>query len=651
MSVALTQDQLTAVPDGLKSRAQWVLWRYTQVDGKPRKVPYTASGAHASHADPKTWATFDAAVKAMARYDGIGFVFTADDPYVGIDLDHCYDTQGTLKAWAVDLVRMAQESECYIERTPSGQGLHIIGIGKLPGHGRKVTQIGEDKTGAIEVYDQLRYFTVTGDQTDLGDADGDASTILQWLWKSYGLKDDAEAHVEPGVAVADSEADRVALSLLERASAEFRALWLDMYDVNRHGTDRSAVRFSFLCQLAMKLSTAGVPQTVAMLRAVALRAPFIKSEMSSARGQKWPRLADSECTRAWAWVKDNVQAAPKTASVAADLLLDVQQLSARYKAMSWAVKGIIPASSIGIVFGASGTFKSFIALDYALHRAYGFPWLGRKTKQGIPVYIAAEGGAGLMRRIEAWHRLRGMDWTQCPMRVVIVPLSLAQQASALRAAIDAIGLVPSDIIVDTLSQTFDGDENENKAIAAFLRTLGTELREPYGSTVLVVHHVGHAATERPRGASALIANSDFLFGVFRDESAMLATFECVKQKDSERPETTVFDMRTVALGSDEDGEPITSLVATQVNPGAELLAATRRTRAGLMGALLDAIGHGAPEKTVRESMYRAMQDKAPDQRRVAFWRTLKQAKAQGIVVQQGDWLQCAVQQIMENGDD
>jgi len=642
--VALSKDQLQAVPAGLRERAQWVLWRYTQVDGKPRKVPYTTAGGHASHADPKTWAEFDAVVKAMPKYDGVGFVFTESDPYVGIDLDHCYDSQGTLKAWAVDLVRMAQEHECYIERTPSGQGLHIIGVGKLPGHGRKITQIGEDKTGAIEVYDQLRYFTVTGDQTDLGDADGDASNILQWVWRSYGLKDDAASHVEPGVAVADSEADRVAVSLLSRASVEFRSLWADMYDVNRHGTDRSAVRFSFLCQLAMKLATTGAPQTVALLRAVALRAPFIKSEMSSARGQKWPRLADSECTRAWAWVTEHVQGLQGAALTDSnDLLLDVTQLHARYKAQTWAVKGIIPASAIGIIFGASGTFKSFIALDYALHRCYGFPWLGRKTKQGIPVYIAAEGGAGLMRRIEAWHKLRGLDWAQCPMRVVIVPLSLSQQAGALRKAIDALGIVPSDIIVDTLSQTCDGDEKENTVMAAFLRALGAELRDPYGATVIIIHHTGHVATERPRGASALIANSDFLFGVFRDESAMLATVECVKQKDSEKPETSIFDMRQVPLGTDEDGDAISSLVAMQLNPGDAVLAAAKQKRSGYLGLLVQAVGTGKPEKDARTEFYRLMPGASPDSQRQAWHRTKKTATETGILVWEGDFMLVASQ--------
>jgi len=639
--VALSKDQLQAVPAGLRERAQWVLWRYTQVDGKPRKVPYTVSGGHASHADPKTWASFDAVVKAMPKYDGVGFVFTEGDPYVGIDLDHCYDSQGTLKAWAVDLVRMAQEHECYIERTPSGQGLHIIGVGKLPGHGRKVTQIGEDRQGAIEVYDQLRYFTVTGDQTDLGDADGDASNILQWVWRSYGLKDDAPTHVEPGVAVADSEADRVALSLLERASAEFRALWLDMYDVNRHGTDRSAVRFSFLCQLAMKLATTGAPQTVALLRAVALRAPFIKSEMSSARGQKWPRLADSECTRAWAWVTEHVQGLAQGSQSDAQgepLLLTYAQLREASESLSWVVKRVLPAESVGVMFGGSGSFKSFLALDVAMRIAHGLQWINQRTIQGHVVYLAAEGGVGVYRRVTAWHMEHKLDPNAGKFHFIRRPLALLTEAKSVRAEIEHLGVRPVLVVIDTLSQTFTGVEDSSSDMAPYLRSLRSDLAQAFKSCVLVLHHVGHGASERPRGSSAIQANSDFLIGVFRDENAMTTTAQVIHQKDGEIIKPVMFSLQSVDLGKDADGDPITSLVPHHLCNADEVLAQDKRKREGNMGRLLAAIATGCPESEARDRFYASQGDKTQEAKQKAFRRTLDAAIGAGAVLCEGDWL-------------
>ena len=124
---------------------------------KATKIPYSArTGVPASTTDPLTWATFNEAVAAKTAndaYAGIGFVFTAGDPYVGIDLDNCIDAvSGELTAEAKGIVTAI---DSYTERTPSGNGLHIIARGTLPAGGRK--------KGAVEMYDAARYFTMTGD--------------------------------------------------------------------------------------------------------------------------------------------------------------------------------------------------------------------------------------------------------------------------------------------------------------------------------------------------------------------------------------------------------------------------------------------------------------------------------------------------------
>ena len=86
------------IPEELAERNQWVCWRYDERDGKLTKVPYTPDpGARrtlmrASSTDPATWATFSEAVDACGAsegYYGVGFVFSDDDPYVGIDIDNC----------------------------------------------------------------------------------------------------------------------------------------------------------------------------------------------------------------------------------------------------------------------------------------------------------------------------------------------------------------------------------------------------------------------------------------------------------------------------------------------------------------------------------------------------------------------------------
>lgn len=86
--------EVAAIPSALRDRDQWVCWREEQRDGKPTKIPVTpGTGSFASATDPDTWAGFETAcefVEAGAAA-GIGFVFTDDDPVVGVDLDGCRD--------------------------------------------------------------------------------------------------------------------------------------------------------------------------------------------------------------------------------------------------------------------------------------------------------------------------------------------------------------------------------------------------------------------------------------------------------------------------------------------------------------------------------------------------------------------------------
>jgi len=150
----------TAIPNELKQFPNWVTWRAEERDGKKTKVPYTPRTRRlASSTDPKTWGTFE---DALADYhdgspaDGIGFVFT-DSPFCGVDLDHVLDGDGKpdeTAAWVVAGLRS------YTERSPGGDGLHVIVEADLPPGRRRRKGKGESK---IEVYDTGRYFTVTGD--------------------------------------------------------------------------------------------------------------------------------------------------------------------------------------------------------------------------------------------------------------------------------------------------------------------------------------------------------------------------------------------------------------------------------------------------------------------------------------------------------
>lgn len=143
------------VPQELLELDQWVLWRLVQRGEKLTKQPHSVTGAPASSTDPATWAAFDDVAGVLVRggFDGLGFVFSAHDPYCGVDFDHHADG-GALDDWALERVNRL---DGYTEFSPSGSGVHVIVRASLPeGRGRKPGGLG------VELYDRGRFFTMTG---------------------------------------------------------------------------------------------------------------------------------------------------------------------------------------------------------------------------------------------------------------------------------------------------------------------------------------------------------------------------------------------------------------------------------------------------------------------------------------------------------
>src|SRR4051794_19285247 len=154
---------LANVPDELKDRHQWVVWRFELRDKKWTKVPHQPAHPNwkAKTDDPATWSTFDAAWSTFrgGGFDGIGYVFSEDDPYVGIDFDNCLK-DGKVLEWAQPY--LAEFTGTYGETSPSGNGVKLWCSGKLEGDGTRRNGFGPDGSGAIEMYDQRRFFAITG---------------------------------------------------------------------------------------------------------------------------------------------------------------------------------------------------------------------------------------------------------------------------------------------------------------------------------------------------------------------------------------------------------------------------------------------------------------------------------------------------------
>ncbi|MCF2165468.1 hypothetical protein [Halobacterium salinarum] len=152
-------DEPEAIPETLRERDQWVCWREEERDGKPTKIPVTpGAGGFASATESETWSSFEAALDytETEHADGVGFVFTDDDPIVGVDLDDCRDPEtDDVDDAALDII---ERLDSYTEVSPSGTGYHVLITGTLPD--------GRNRRGSVELYDTARFFTVTGDHVE-----------------------------------------------------------------------------------------------------------------------------------------------------------------------------------------------------------------------------------------------------------------------------------------------------------------------------------------------------------------------------------------------------------------------------------------------------------------------------------------------------
>ncbi len=185
-----------SLPASVVTREQWVAWRSEERSGKATKVPVNpATGSYASATDAETWTDFATArAYADSSANGVGFVFTAADPIVGVDLDDCRDPDdGTLTDWAQDIV---ERLDSFTEVSPSGTGVHVLVEGELPD--------GRNRHGDVELYDDARFFTVTGDQlSETPGALESRQETLTAVHAEYVMPDDAGGGASTD---ADSEA-------------------------------------------------------------------------------------------------------------------------------------------------------------------------------------------------------------------------------------------------------------------------------------------------------------------------------------------------------------------------------------------------------------------------------------------------------------
>lgn len=291
------------------------------------------------------------------------------------------------------------------------------------------------------------------------------------------------------------------------------------------------------------------------------------------------------------------------------------------------VQDLLDRGGLSMLIGQPNTGKSFVAADIGLAIAGGRSWFNRTTRQGLVIYIAAEGGAEIEKRALASMVHYRMDIHRVPFRVIDdAPdfLTNGKDAglivAAVRNAEAETGHKAAILVADTLNQTMaGGDENSSRDMGAYVRHV-KHIQHELGAHVMLVHHLGKDGSRGARGHSSLHAAVDTALEI--DGGAIRVT----KQRGRERGRPIGFQLVPVQVQI--NGETVQTLtpVPAGTNPARDF--ARKPLRPGshaeralrVLRGLMDTEGktptaadvvNGAPadgrviaEETWREALFR-----------------------------------------------
>lgn len=546
------------IPSELRTLNQWVVWKWEYRKGKWTKPPYQPARPH-FHAEsdkPETWSDFATAwrVYANGHADGLGFVFTTQDPYCGVDLDGCRDaTTGAIAEWAQEHIG---KLDTYTEVSPSGTGVKMLTRAKLPGKGRK--------KGEREIYDHLRYFTVTGNPVP--DCPGTIQDRQEAASEFYNLvrpdENDKTTTTSPDEPVSAGWQDD---DLLDRARTatngdKFVRLWKGDWD----GYPSQSEADMALCSL-LAFWVGNDPDRIdGLFRRSGLyrdkwdrddyRERTITQALSGAeffQGDDLPQGYEAQIDAA---LRKNQ---PRKPVLTWDELEDLPE-------PSWQLTNHFHEQSFTVLFGDPGTYKSFLAMDWAFCTGTARPFQScYDVIPGAVWYVCSEGFNTAKLRGKAWAKHHATPIAHNYLAGGSHDLTSLDNAKRLTDFfIEVSKTTPKLFVIDTLNANFGaGDENASKDMTSFVRSVRW-LQENLTTAVVVIHHRGKDASKGARGHSVLRGAADTMIEVERVKNTDRAIHVlCHKQKDAEPFPDYILHTKKISLDTlDNMGRPKTSIV-------------------------------------------------------------------------------------------
>jgi len=498
-------------PEEMRAYRQWVCH-----DTAKRPInPHT--GKLASVADPSTWGTYEEALAANCGV-GVGFVFTENDPFFGIDLDVA---EGSKASTGQQKIYDAFDS--YSELSPSGRGLHIICKGTVPGAGVRNSGLG------VEIYSSGRFFTFTGDvvrnvpiveqQEKLDQLCGEIGQ------QKYTSQQATLRNASPTVKMDDAD-------LIEKLKRSPRnRAYFDNKDISDWSVAYHAVLHA-LCFLSSDEQQ--IRRIVEASPLVTQAAPHGRESRSDRVGRLWvneyARAADrgdqerQERANTIEHGKQMAKTMKVNGKTLAEWIETWKTTPLWFPASSlagkpvpprrWHVPGMIPSGTVTLLSGDGGAGKSLIALQLAVATACDTTWLRQAVNVGNAIYISAEDDTDeIHRRLTAIGDVGKMG------RLTL--LSLAGENALLSAPFDRSGVLqqtslfeaidarigterPALLVLDTLADFFGGNENDRAQARQFIGMLrGLAIR--HECAVLLLSHPSVSGMATGTGTSGSTA--------------------------------------------------------------------------------------------------------------------------------------------------
>ena len=539
------------IPDELKERDRWVLWRFENRDNRKTKVPYRvrSTSKRASSTNPATWASLTEALEVVDGFDGVGFMLgrenDQDDCIVGIDFDHCIDSNGELNSHIANAVDVL---DSYTEISPSGSGLHTLCFGD---------DIKALKTAECEIYSANRFFTVTGNRI------GDRETLqyrsneISTIRKMFNLKPKEDPNVSIVVDnVLDFKGKDQKLVLDFIADQSSNALWMK--------TRILASQSQYDLAIATKAYIRGFTANQAQ------RLIYLHRLKYNENPQKAERKDYIQMTLQKAAMLDQDQEIEIKPQL--NPFYDAAVISNEPKRLSWLIKNYFPLDSLIWLSGQWSSYKTFIMLDIAYHLSLGLTWNDNRVKQAKGLIAAGEGVGGLRKRLRGLADHYGQEYSKEHLFITkeAVFFNDVGSVAQLTANIQGEGLQLDYLVIDTKAANMIGSDSDPATMNDWINAI-RGLQRDLNLTVFVIDHLNKQQGDSIRGVGQQDGAADAAYMLKRpdaeNDEVELSIYK--DPKDFNSPQPISFTPKVVTLGSDwndEDGEPQTTLVLEPVKP-------------------------------------------------------------------------------------